>query len=214
MTESGAALGVSPLSQQVSRHRLYEDIVAILLGTMLVSVGLVLYAKALLVTGSLAGTALIIHYATGATFGTVFFVINLPFYVLAFVRMGWRFATKTIISVMLVSVFSALIPQWLVIDTINPWFASLAGGGMVGLGILALFRHRSSVGGINLLALYLQENNGIRAGYFQLGVDILVLMVAFFVVPWDRVLISMLGAATVNLVVAMNHKPGRYVGFS
>ncbi|UXN69844.1 YitT family protein [Devosia neptuniae] len=197
-----------------SRHQLHEDIFAILIGTTLVSLGIVFYAQVTLITGSTAGIALLLQYATGIPFGWLFFAINLPFYVLAVLRMGWPFAIKTFLSVALVSWFSVHFPDWLDISSIHPLFAALVGGGLIGLGILSLFRHKASVGGINILALFLQENFGIRAGYFQLGVDTVILLIAFFVLPFDRVLYSVLGALVLNLIVALNHKPGRYVGFS
>lgn len=197
-----------------SRHTWYEDIFAILIGTMLVSLGIVLYSEVMLTTGSTAGLALLVQYLTGISFGVLFFLINLPFYVLAMLRMGWPFAIKTFIAVGLVSWFSAAIPGWLDISHIHPLFAAVVGGGMIGLGILSLFRHKASVGGINILALFLQDNFGIRAGYVQLGIDVLILVVAFFVLPVDRVLYSLLGAVVLNLIIAVNHKPGRYVGFS
>lgn len=197
-----------------SRHKLHEDIFAMLIGTMLVSLGIVLYAQVTLTTGSTAGLALLLQYATGVPFGWLFFAINLPFYVLAVLRMGWPFAIKTFVCVALVGYFTAHIPDWLDIATIAPLYAALVGGGLIGLGILSLFRHKASVGGINILALYLQDNFNIRAGYFQLGVDAVILVAAFFVLPLDRVLYSILGALVLNLIIATNHKPGRYVGFS
>ena len=197
-----------------SRHKLHEDIFAMLIGTMLVSLGIAFYAQVQLTTGSSAGLALLLQYVTGIPFGWLFFAINLPFYGLAFLRMGWPFAVKTIASVALVSYFTSQIPGWIGIEQIHPLFAALVGGGLMGLGILSLFRHKASVGGINILALYLQDNFGIRAGYFQLGVDAVILVIAFFVLPVDRVLYSILGALVLNMIIALNHRPGRYVGFS
>ncbi|CAN7218391.1 MULTISPECIES: YitT family protein [unclassified Devosia] len=197
-----------------SRHTLPEDLFAMLIGTMLVSLGIAFYSEVQLATGSTAGLALLLQYATGIPFGWLFFCINLPFYALAFLRMGWPFAVKTMICVGLVSYFSSQIPGWIGISDIHPLFASLVGGGLIGLGILSLFRHKASVGGINILALYLQENFGLRAGYFQLAVDAAILFAAFFILPLDRVLYSILGALVLNFIVALNHKPGRYVGFS
>jgi len=197
-----------------SRHKLHEDIFAMLIGTMLVSLGIVFYAQVTLTTGSTAGLALLLQYVTGIPFGWLFFAINLPFYVLAVLRMGWPFALKTFVCVALVAFFTAPLPDWLDIAAIAPLYAALVGGGLIGLGILSLFRHKASVGGINILALYLQDNFNIRAGYFQLGVDAVILFAAFFVLPLDRVLCSILGAIVLNLIIATNHKPGRYVGFS
>jgi uncharacterized membrane-anchored protein YitT (DUF2179 family) len=205
---------MTPDLSSPSHHRWFEDVFAIFIGTTLVSLGIVFYAEVQLTTGSSAGLALLLQYVTGIPFGWLFFAINLPFYALAFLRMGLPFALKTIASVALVSWFSVQFPVWLNIDGMNPLFAALVGGGLIGLGILSLFRHRASVGGINILALYMQERFGLRAGYFQLGVDAIILVIAFFVLPLDRVLYSILGALVMNMIIALNHRPGRYVGFS
>lgn len=197
-----------------SRHKLHEDIFAMLIGTILVALGITFYSEVQLATGSTAGLALLVQYVTGWPFGVLFFAINLPFYVLAVLRMGWPFAIKTFICVALVSWLTVQMPHWLDITHIHPLFAALVGGGLIGLGILSLFRHKASVGGINILALFLQENYGIRAGYFQLGVDAAILVAAFFILPLDRVLYSIIGAVVLNMIVALNHRPGRYVGFS
>lgn len=206
--------GVSADSLQPRRHRLYEDVFAIFLGTMLIALGLVLFTHGTLVTSGLAGLSLVIFYLTQWPFGWIFFVINLPFYVLAFWRMGWQFGLRTVIAVVIVSTLASLAPNWIDISAINPLFAAAAGGATMGLGMLSLFRHRTSVGGISILAFYLQERFNLRAGYLLLGFDFLVMALACFVLPWDRVLISLIGAGIVNLTVAVNHKPGRYLGFS
>jgi len=205
---------MTPDLSSPSHHRWYEDIFAILIGTMLVSLGIAFYAEAQLTTGSTAGLALLLQYVTDIPFGWLFFAINLPFYALALLRMGWPFALKTMASVALVSLFTGQVPGWIGIDSIDPLFAALVGGGLMGLGILSLFRHKASVGGINILALYLQDNFNIRAGYFQLGVDAVILVAAFFILPFDRVLYSVAGALVLNMIIALNHRPGRYVGFS
>jgi len=192
-------------------HRLYEDVLALLLGTMVVSLGVMLYSESVLVTGSTAGAALLIEHATGIGFGVIFFAINLPFYWLAFKRMGMAFTIKTFIAVGLVSVFSKLMPMWIDFSMLNPIFAAIAGGALMGIGLLMLFRHRAGLGGINILALFLQEHLGIRAGYFQLAVDLVILACAFLTLPFDKVLLSILGAVVLNLIIALNHRPGRYL---
>lgn len=199
-------------SSATERHRFHEDVFAMLVGTLMVSLGLALYAKATLVTGGAAGLALLLQVATGVDFGILFFALNLPFYWLAVSRMGWRFGLRTFIAVGLVSLFTWATPFWLRIETVDPLYAALAGGSLMGLGLLALFRHRTGLGGVNILALYLQENHGIRAGWFQLGVDGAILVVAFLLLPPSRVAVSLAGTAVLNLILAVNHRPGRYLG--
>jgi uncharacterized membrane-anchored protein YitT (DUF2179 family) len=194
------------------RHRLYEDALAILTGTLIMSLGVIIYSKAMLLTGSTSGLALLLQYATGAQFWLVFSLINLPFYVLAVKRLGWMFALRTFLAVTLVALFSKLTAGWVEFARLDPIYATIVGGGLMGTGLLILFRHRTGLGGINILAIYLQEKFGIRAGYFQLAVDLAILATAFFVLPPANLVLSVLGAAVVNMTLAINHRPGRYAG--
>ena len=198
----------------VNVHRLYEDVAAILTGTLLVALGVTLYSKAMLLTGGTAGLALLVQYATGYGFGLLFFVLNLPFYYLAIKRMGWKLTLRTFVAVLLVSVFSRLTPTWIDVTRIDAIYATVIGGALMGVGLLILFRHRTSLGGVNILALYLQERHGIRAGYVQLAIDAMILTASLFVLEMDRVALSMVGAAVLNLILATNHRPGRYTGVS
>uniref|UniRef100_UPI0035675F66 YitT family protein n=1 Tax=Pseudomonas sp. TaxID=306 RepID=UPI0035675F66 len=79
---------------------------------------------------------------------------------------------------------------------------------------LMLFRHRASLGGVNILALYLQERLGLRAGKVQMGIDVAIVLAAVFIVSLDKVALSILGALALNLVLAINHRAGRYMGVS
>jgi len=198
----------------VEKHRLYEDALALLIGTLLVGLGLAIYAKATLLTGSTAGLALLVQYATGIPFPLVFFVVNLPFYALAIGKMGWRFTVATFLAVGLVSLFARLTPDWIEIGEVNALYAALMGGILLGTGLLVLFRHRAGLGGVNILAVYLQDRFGLRAGYVQLAIDATIMVVALFIIDADRVLLSLLGAAVLNFILAINHRPGRYVGVS
>ena len=196
------------------RHRLYEDVLAMISGTMFVSLGTLIYTESMLTVGSSAGLALLLSYVSGWGFGVIFFLVNLPFYILAVKRMGWGFTLRTFTAVAMVSVLSKLNSEWISFSHLDPLYATVIGGGLIGTGLLMLFRHRTGLGGINILAMYLQEKTGLRAGYFQLGVDLTIFAIAFFVLPTDRLLLSVLGAAIANLILAINHKTGRYMGLS
>ncbi len=181
-------------------------------GTLFVALGTVIYAKATLLVGGMAGMALLLQYATGMQFWAAFSLINLPFYYLAVKRMGWRFTVRTFLAVSLVSLLSRLSARWVEFSLLDPTYAAVVGGGLCGTGLLILFRHRTGLGGINILAIFLQETLGIRAGYFQLAVDLGILGAALFVLEPDHLVLSILGATIVNLIIAINHKPDRYLG--
>lgn len=193
-----------------SRHPLPEDIIALLSATLLVALGVLLLKQAGLLTGGTAGIALLLAHFSDTGFGVWFFLINLPFYVLAWLRMGPAFTGKTFACVSLVSLFSEQIPRFLTVTSVAPLFGALTGGLLIGVGMLMLFRHQASLGGIGILALYLQGRFGVSAGKLQMAVDSLILLVSFAVVPPWLLLLSVLGALLLNQVLAFNHKPGRY----
>jgi uncharacterized membrane-anchored protein YitT (DUF2179 family) len=86
------------------------------------------------------------------------------------------------------------------------------GGFLIGAGLLMLFRHHASLGGLNVLVLWLQQRRGVRAGAVQMAIDCAIVALALTMVEPSRVALSVLGAVALNLVVAVNHRPGRYLG--
>jgi uncharacterized membrane-anchored protein YitT (DUF2179 family) len=198
----------------VERHGLHEDALALVLGTLMVALGATIYAKAVLVIGGMAGVALLLQYTSGIQFWLGFSLINLPFYLLGWKRLGRAFVLRTFVAVSLVSLFSRLTSEWVTFAQLNVTYAAIMAGTLCGTGMLMLFRHRTGLGGINILAIFLQESFGLRAGYFQLAVDLAILCVAFLVLTPDRLLLSVLSATVLNLILAVNHRPGRYLGIS
>ncbi len=211
MTPPGDAAPAPAQDLPAARHRPHEDVQALLTGTLFVALGVVLFRHTGLLTGGTAGLAFLLHYATGWNFSLVFFLINLPFYGLALRRMGRVFTLKTFAAVGLLAAFAQWMPQWIHIDQLSTGFAAVAGGLLMGTGMLILFRHRASLGGFNVLVLYLQERFGWRAGKVQMAFDCAIVLAAFAVVGWDQIAWSVLGAVVLNMTLAINHRPGRYM---
>lgn len=184
---------------------------ALAIGTLVVSFGASLLKQAGALTGGMAGLAFLLHYATGVKFGIAFFCLNLPFYWLAFRRMGRAFVVKTFCAIALVSVFTELHPQFISVSHLNPLYAAVFANAMMGLGFIVLFRHRASLGGVNILALYLQDRYGLRAGKVMMGVDVCIVLASLMVVSLPLLAASICGAVVLNLIIAMNHRPNRYL---
>jgi uncharacterized membrane-anchored protein YitT (DUF2179 family) len=194
------------------RHTAVDDVFGLLTGVLVASLGLYLLKAASLVTGGTAGLALLISYASPVPFPVLFLAVNAPFFVLAAKKKGWKFTLRTALCVALFSAFSFLHPLGTGPLHLESVYAAVFGNLLAGIGLLILFRHGSSLGGFNILALILQERLGWRAGYVQMVLDIAVVLSSFAVVPAGNVLLSAAGAAVLNLVLAVNHRPGRYLG--
>ncbi|WP_406624472.1 YitT family protein [Acidovorax sp. SDU_ACID1] len=208
----GAAAPGAPSPHAAPRHGVFEDVQALFTGSLFVGLTMMMYAQAGLLTGSTAGLAFVLHYATGWPFGAIYFAINLPFYWFAWKHLGRAFTIKTFVSVGILSLIAELGPRLIHIDYLHPAFAAIAGGLLMGTGVLFLARHKSSLGGATIVSLYLQERHGLRAGKVQMAIDCAVVLLALWVVPWDRVAWSVLAAVVMGVFLAVSHRPGRYQG--
>lgn len=195
------------------RHSPFEDALAMITGTVVASTGLFLLKSGGVVTGGTAGLSLLLSYAMKVPFGVVFIAVNLPFFVLALWKKGVAFTVRTALSVVVVSGLSHLHAQAFGNVGLEPLYATVVGNLLVAVGLLVLFRHRASLGGFNIIALLAQERLGWRAGYVQLALDAVIVLSALSVVPSRSVGFSALGALLLNVSLAKNHRPGRYVGY-
>lgn len=191
-------------------HTASEDAQAFVLSTAFCAFGLLMLGHLGLITGQTAGLAVLISYLTGWSFGIVFFVVNLPFYVLAWTRKGVVFTIKSFVAVAMLSGMSMFFPLLISFETLNPVLGAALAGGLIGMGLIALFRHGGSLGGVGVLALYLQDRTGFQAGWTQLIFDTVLFTVALFLIGGAPILLSLLGAIVTNLIVGINHRPDRY----
>jgi len=194
-----------------TEHSLLEDILGLIAGTALMALTVQLLQAGGLFTGQIAGLSLVLSYTGLGSFALVFFLLNLPFYWLAMARMGARFTIKTFGAVALVSVQSALMPRVLDIAFLHPLAAAGLSGITGGAGLLILFRHGATLGGVGIVAVYLQDTRGIKAGHVQLAFDAGVFGLALALFDWPVVAASALGAAIVNMVITLNHRRDRYI---
>lgn len=201
-------------SPPADRHSLFEDVFGIFTGVILVSLSVLLLRSSELITGQIAGLSLVASYALNGSFGVFFVAFNLPFYVLAVRQLGWRFTIKSFASVSLLSVITELMPMGLQVQPLHPGVAALLAGVLAGVGLLMLFRHGATLGGIGIVALWLQDTRGIKAGHVQLGFDLCVFLLALALFDWSVVVWSLLGAVLLNLVITVNHRRDRYIARS
>ena len=203
---------VIAMTKHLDRHHLFEDIQALLCGTLVFSFALLLFRQADMLTGGTAGLAFLAHYASGLPFGLLYFVLNIPFYVFGLRAIGRAFTLKTFCAVTLLSVFTETLPFFVRFEHLEPFFAAVLGGLLAGVGLLMLIRHQASLGGIGILAIYLQKTRGWRAGTLQMIADGSIVLAALFIADPERIALSIIGAVLLNVVLAVNHRPGRYFG--
>lgn len=191
--------------------RLQDDVQGLVTGTLFVALGIFLMKCAGLVPGGLVGLALLLHYACGLDLGAILFLVNLPFYLLAWARMGRAFTLRTAIAVSLLSLLSWWLPRAVALQQIDGALAAVLGGLLCGAGMLIIFRHGASLGGFNVLVLRLQDRFGWPAGKTQMVLDgLIVLGGGWYLGDAHKLALSILAVVALNLALVYNHRPGRY----
>ncbi len=194
------------------RHTVIEDVYAFAIGCSFVVLGMMFLKAAGLVTGGVAGIALLASYVVPLPVGVLFMLINIPFFLFAWPAMGRRFMIKTVAANLSVMGLAQLAPLAFKFQSINPVFAAVFGGTVIGMGILALARHGAGAGGTGVLALYLQKTKNINAGKTQIVCDSLIMAASVLILNWHQLLFSALSAAAMSGVLVWFHKPERYIG--
>lgn len=215
-------MSIESTRAQPVKHGKAEDLLGLFTGVALASLGLYLLRHSGSVTGGTAGLALLLslwvddHIGLGwlvSSFQILFVLINLPFFALAWTKKGRVFTVKSLICVVTVSAMIQVHTEFLGLETLERGYAVVLGNLLAGVGLLILFRHTASLGGFNIVALLAQEKLGWRAGYVQMSLDVVVVAASLLIMPPWQVAYSTAGAVVLNIVLAFNHRPGRYMGY-
>jgi uncharacterized membrane-anchored protein YitT (DUF2179 family) len=202
------------VSTQILKHSAFEDTFGIFSGSILVAVGIVMLKDAQLLTGGVAGLALMISKSIDQPIGIIFLLLGIPFLLLALFKRGKIFTIRSILNLAFVAFLIEITPRIISFKPTNSIGTAILANMLLGVGMLVLFRHNSSLGGFNVIALIIQDTFKIQAGYVQFGLDLIVLMVGLAHYSVTLVLVSLVGDLFLNLVLALNHRDDRYLGRS
>ncbi|MCF4165515.1 YitT family protein [Zavarzinia compransoris] len=210
-TDRETAPGAPGAGAMAAAHSRFDNIQGLAFGVVMISFGISLLHAMGLITGQAAGVAFLISYATGADFALIFLLVNVPFYVLAVMRLDRGFTLRSIVCVTAISALAGLAPRLFEYSHVEPFSGAVVAGFCIGIGLIGLFRHGASGGGVGILAYYVQEKTGFRAGWLQLSLDVVIFGGAFLVLDGWAVVHSLVGALALNLLVAFNHRRDWYV---
>jgi len=148
------------------------NIIKILLGSAVFAVGIQwFFHPAALLSGGVTGIALVINYLTGAPTGVMLAALNLPLFIIALRRYGWRFMGGSLLGTLASSLFIDLLSLVKISITAEPLLAAIYGGIITGLGLGIVYSTGSTTGGTDILAKLIRE----KYPYVNFGTMILVL---------------------------------------
>ena len=127
------------------------DMIYLTLGCAIMAIGTAVFLLPnQLSTGGFTGIATIFYYLFHFSMGTVILALNIPFFILAFFKIGKKLVIKSIIGTSLLSLFIDLFEK---IPTLtnDRLLACIYGGIFIGFGLALVLKANASTGGTDLI---------------------------------------------------------------
>ncbi len=143
-------------------------------------------------SGGVSGISLLIYYLAGIPpVGLSIFILNIPIFILGWREVSLRFVLFSLVGMLGLSGFVSLFAG-MTFPVHDEMLAAVLAGVCLGVGGGLTFRAGGSQGGIDIISIYLNRRYAIRFGYTIFTINILILMVAAFVISLDRALYTMI----------------------
>jgi len=159
----------------------WADVAVITLGTLITSVGIVLFlAPNKIAAGGVSGISIILFHLFHFPIGLTMLIINAILFVIAFVLLGSEFGLKSIYATVMLSVFvdllEYLLPKSLYINDLV--IATIFGDLLTGFGIALVVSRGASTGGTDIVAMIIKKYTNIDMGKALMVIDFTVTLFA------------------------------------
>lgn len=172
-----------------SKKESFTDIVIIILGAFIASIGINLFlSHAELLSGGATGIGLIIQYKTGFQAGFSVFLINLPLFVLSYFKLNKKFTLYSAIGMVSLSISLVLTSPISHILNMEDdiLLYCIYGGALCGLGYGLLFSRNGSTGGTDIITMIIRKkysNFNIGSVGFVLNLFVVSIGACLFGLP-------------------------------
>jgi uncharacterized membrane-anchored protein YitT (DUF2179 family) len=159
----------------------WADVAIITLGTLITSVGIVLFlAPNKVAAGGVSGISIILFHLFHFPIGLTMLIINAILFVIAFVLLGSEFGLKSIYATVMLSVFVDLLeyilPKSLYINDLV--IATVFGDLLTGFGIALVVSRGASTGGTDIVAMIIKKYTNIDMGKALMVIDFTITLFA------------------------------------
>jgi len=156
----------------------------ILIASIILALGVVgFFSPNKIITGGTAGLALLLHYITPLTIGTLIAAVNLPLVLIGWKYLGKMFAIRTIITILIISLAIDFFDKVFMLKpfVLEMPLASIFGGIFIGVGLALVIKGNSSAGGSTIIARIVASKSEIKPGTVILVIDSLIILSSLFI---------------------------------
>lgn len=144
-----------------------------------------------IIDGGVIGISMMVHYLTKWNLGLLIFCINIPFILLAFRKMGYKFIIQTLFATGMLAIATNIFCGFHVTEDLI--LSAIFGGIILGLGVGLILRNNASLDGTEMLSIILSKKLKIvSVGELLMFINLFIYVGAGFLFGWDRALYSIL----------------------
>jgi uncharacterized membrane-anchored protein YitT (DUF2179 family) len=200
---------VTSVAKRFDIKRAIVDLRPVLTNLGLISVGCVIFVIGMnsvlipgkLLSGGLVGIAMILQYLYSfLDVGLVYFLLNIPLVLLGWLNISRRFMLYTIFGMAFFSLAAASIKPP-VVALSDPILSALLAGVICGTGAGLVLRSLGSAGGLDIIAVYLNNRFGFQPGFVFFFVNTSVLLVGAYFFGLQIALYSIIYVYTSSRII-------------
>ena len=141
------------------------------------------------IDGGVVGIALMAAELTGVSFSIFIIVLNIPFFIFGYKKIGAFFTVSSLFSILCLSVWSDFLHYPPV--TSDPFLSTIYGGIIIGLGVGLIIRWGGSLDGTEVLAIIADRQMPFSVGEIIMFFNLFILGSSGFVFSWDSAMYSL-----------------------
>lgn len=142
------------------------------------------------IDGGIIGISMIVNQLTHWNLGLLIIILNTPFILLAFKKMGKMFVFLTAYANIILAFALNIFHHYKVTNDIT--LATVFGGIVLGIGVGLILKNESSLDGTEILSLLVSKKFGCSVGEFIMGINVFIYLAAGKVFSWESAMYSIL----------------------
>lgn len=154
-----------------------------------------------IIDGGVIGISMIVSHITKLNLGLLILIINTPFIIMAFKKMGAKFVVQTVYANIILAVFLNLFHHYKV--TGDLLLSTVFGGIILGFGVGVILKHEGSLDGTEMLSLVVARRFGCSVGEFIMGINVFIYLAAGKVFSWESAMYSIMTYFIASKVIDM-----------
>lgn len=178
--------------QHIFGKHAFSSIVMLTLGSIIAAFAIEEFlAPNEIFDGGVTGISMILEHYVSVPLGLLILLINTPFLIFGYTKLGHAFVIKVIYSILLFSFMTSIFSDF-VNATNDEFLATIFGGVFLGIGVGLVFRGGGCLDGTEVVATYLSRKVTFSTSQIVLFFNILIYTIAGFIFGMDRGMYSLI----------------------